>query len=196
MHNTCAHATAQVSAHADERTPARRVMMGLCHGRILPLGDNGPSRWCLRRAHGSERSAAWLPPTGMSGRFERFDARPGGSYRMVLTHEDASTASGKTNTDSDIIEARFSTSSLTSCGVGRRLRRRRSRLFGHHDDDVDTHANRRWDTRGHPRRACPLRHLRGGSRRRASVLASKPRGPPQRPVTKRTRLPLTARSCR
>src|SRR6476469_3282485 len=29
--------------------------------------------------------AAWLPPGGMSARFERFDARPGGSYRMVLT---------------------------------------------------------------------------------------------------------------
>lgn len=33
---------------------------------------------------------AWLPPDGMSGRFERFDARPGGSYRMVLTYADAS----------------------------------------------------------------------------------------------------------
>jgi uncharacterized protein YndB with AHSA1/START domain len=32
----------------------------------------------------------WLPPEGMSGRFERFEARPGGSYRMVLTHADAS----------------------------------------------------------------------------------------------------------
>jgi len=27
---------------------------------------------------------AWLPPGGMTGMFERFDARPGGSYRMVL----------------------------------------------------------------------------------------------------------------
>ena len=34
--------------------------------------------------------AAWLPPEGMSGRFERFDARPGGSYRMVLRYADAS----------------------------------------------------------------------------------------------------------
>ena len=25
---------------------------------------------------------AWLPPGGMTGRFERFDARPGGSYRQ------------------------------------------------------------------------------------------------------------------
>ena len=41
------------------------------------------------------------------GRFERFDARPGGSYRMVLTYSDASGAPGKATADSDIVEARF-----------------------------------------------------------------------------------------
>ena len=41
-----------------------------------------------------EALLAWLPPGGMTGRFERFDARPGGTYRMVLTY-------------SDIVEARF-----------------------------------------------------------------------------------------
>jgi uncharacterized protein YndB with AHSA1/START domain len=51
--------------------------------------------------------AVWLPPGGMTGRFERFDARPGGSYRMVLTFSDASGAPGKTTADSDIVEARF-----------------------------------------------------------------------------------------
>jgi uncharacterized protein YndB with AHSA1/START domain len=50
---------------------------------------------------------AWLPPDGMSGRFERFDARPGGSYRLVLTYADASAAPGKATADSDIVEARF-----------------------------------------------------------------------------------------
>jgi uncharacterized protein YndB with AHSA1/START domain len=50
---------------------------------------------------------AWLPPGGMTGRFERFDARPGGSYRMVLTYSDASGAPGKASADSDIVEARF-----------------------------------------------------------------------------------------
>jgi uncharacterized protein YndB with AHSA1/START domain len=50
---------------------------------------------------------AWLPPDGMSGRFERFDARPGGSYRLVLTYADASSARGKTTAESDIVEARF-----------------------------------------------------------------------------------------
>jgi uncharacterized protein YndB with AHSA1/START domain len=54
-----------------------------------------------------EALMAWLPPDGMSGRFERFDARPGGSYRMVLTYVDASAAPGKATADSDIIEARF-----------------------------------------------------------------------------------------
>ena len=50
---------------------------------------------------------AWLPPAGMSARFERFDARPGGSYRLVLTYADASDAPGKTTADSDVVEARF-----------------------------------------------------------------------------------------
>ena len=50
---------------------------------------------------------AWLPPAGMTGRFEGFDARPGGSYRMVLTYSDPSGAPGKASVDSDIVEARF-----------------------------------------------------------------------------------------
>jgi uncharacterized protein YndB with AHSA1/START domain len=49
----------------------------------------------------------WLPPETMSGRFERFDARLGGSHRMVLTYADASTAPGKSSADSDIVEGRF-----------------------------------------------------------------------------------------
>jgi uncharacterized protein YndB with AHSA1/START domain len=54
-----------------------------------------------------EALTAWLPPEGMSGRFERFDARPGGSYRLVLTYSDAATGPGKATADSDIVEARF-----------------------------------------------------------------------------------------
>jgi Activator of Hsp90 ATPase homolog 1-like protein len=49
----------------------------------------------------------WLPPSGMTGRFVRFDARPGRSYRLVLTHNDGSLGSGKATVDSDIVEARF-----------------------------------------------------------------------------------------
>jgi uncharacterized protein YndB with AHSA1/START domain len=54
-----------------------------------------------------EALLAWLPPGEMTGRFERFDARPGGSYRMVLTYSDAAGAPGKASADSDIVEARF-----------------------------------------------------------------------------------------
>ena len=49
----------------------------------------------------------WLPPDGMSGRFEHFDARPGGSYRLVLTYTDPATSHGKSTAGSDIVEARF-----------------------------------------------------------------------------------------
>jgi len=55
----------------------------------------------------AEALAEWLPPDGMSGRFERFDVRPGGSYRLVLTYDDASSGRGKATPDSDIVEARF-----------------------------------------------------------------------------------------
>jgi uncharacterized protein YndB with AHSA1/START domain len=43
----------------------------------------------------------------MSGRFERFDARPGGSYRLVLEYGDGMTGGGKTNRDADVVEVRF-----------------------------------------------------------------------------------------
>ena len=49
----------------------------------------------------------WLPPDGMTARFERFDPTPGGSYRLVLTYADPSEARGKSSADSDIVEARY-----------------------------------------------------------------------------------------
>jgi uncharacterized protein YndB with AHSA1/START domain len=54
-----------------------------------------------------EALVAWLPPEGMSARFDRFDARPGGSYRLVLTFKDAGSGRGKATADSDVVEARF-----------------------------------------------------------------------------------------
>ena len=54
-----------------------------------------------------EALAAWLAPQGMAARFERFDPRPGGSYRLVLTYADASGDRGKASSDTDIVEARF-----------------------------------------------------------------------------------------
>lgn len=50
---------------------------------------------------------AWLPPKGMRGRFERFDLRDGGSYRLVLAYDDASGAPGKTDAESDVAEVRI-----------------------------------------------------------------------------------------
>ena len=49
----------------------------------------------------------WLPPDGMTGRFERFDPAPGGSYRLILTYADPAGAGAKSSVDSDIVEARF-----------------------------------------------------------------------------------------
>ena len=54
-----------------------------------------------------EALVSWLPPAGMTGRFEHFDLRPGGSYRMVLTYEDVSGAPGKSSPDADVVDVRF-----------------------------------------------------------------------------------------
>ncbi|HLY83961.1 MAG TPA: SRPBCC domain-containing protein [Acidimicrobiales bacterium] len=43
----------------------------------------------------------------MTGSIEHSDARPGGSYRMVLTYRDAPGSPGKSTPDSDIVEGRF-----------------------------------------------------------------------------------------
>lgn len=50
---------------------------------------------------------AWLPPGGMTATIERFDARPGGLYRMVLRYRESSVSSGKTTADTDVVEGRF-----------------------------------------------------------------------------------------
>lgn len=49
----------------------------------------------------------WLPPTGMSGRFEHFDPPPHGSYRLVLTYPTLSPSPGKSTADSDVVDARW-----------------------------------------------------------------------------------------
>lgn len=54
-----------------------------------------------------DRLAEWLPPTGMHGRFEHFNLRPGGGYRLVLTYDDPEAAAGKAGDGSDVVEARF-----------------------------------------------------------------------------------------
>lgn len=54
-----------------------------------------------------EALVEWLPPEGMTARFERFDARVGGDYRMVLTYSDATGSPGKSGADEDVVEGRF-----------------------------------------------------------------------------------------
>lgn len=48
----------------------------------------------------------WLPPDGMTGRFERYDARAGGGYRLVLNYVD-DVSTGKSTTGTDVVEAHF-----------------------------------------------------------------------------------------
>jgi uncharacterized protein YndB with AHSA1/START domain len=43
----------------------------------------------------------------MTGRFERFDPTPGGSYRLVLTYTEGAVGSGKTSADSDVVDVHY-----------------------------------------------------------------------------------------
>ena len=56
-----------------------------------------------------DRSAleTWLPPDGMTARFERFDPTPGGSYRLILTYADPDDRRCEEPADADIVEARY-----------------------------------------------------------------------------------------
>jgi uncharacterized protein YndB with AHSA1/START domain len=54
-----------------------------------------------------EALETWLPPGNMTGRFENFDPTPGGSYRLVLTYNEAAASPGKSSADSDIVDVRF-----------------------------------------------------------------------------------------
>ena len=62
---------------------------------------------------------AWLPPDGMTGRFERFDPRPGGSYRLVLTYIEDAGAPGKATTNTDIVEVPAGTELIREGESGR-----------------------------------------------------------------------------
>jgi uncharacterized protein YndB with AHSA1/START domain len=54
-----------------------------------------------------EHLETWLPPDGMTGRFEAFDPRPGGGYRLVLTHASGDTPHAKSTDGSDIVDVRY-----------------------------------------------------------------------------------------
>jgi uncharacterized protein YndB with AHSA1/START domain len=50
----------------------------------------------------------WLPPSGMSGRVDHFDLRPGGAFRLVLAYDDPAIA-GKSGGGEDVIAGEFRT---------------------------------------------------------------------------------------
>lgn len=50
---------------------------------------------------------AWLPPEGMRGRIERWDPRPGGGFRMILTYLDPADSPGKTSDATDVVDVGF-----------------------------------------------------------------------------------------
>ncbi|MCY0954641.1 SRPBCC family protein [Streptomyces sp. H27-S2] len=54
-----------------------------------------------------ESLEAWLPPDGMRGRVERWDPRPGGGFRMVLTYLDSADSPGKTSGATDVVDVGF-----------------------------------------------------------------------------------------
>jgi len=68
---------------------------------------NAPSDDVFAALIDRDALTAWLPPGDMTARFERFDLRPGGSYRLVLTYGEPPDLGGKSTADADIVEARF-----------------------------------------------------------------------------------------
>ncbi|WP_213981346.1 SRPBCC domain-containing protein [Sphingomonas sp. dw_22] len=55
----------------------------------------------------SEAVLSWRHPKGMTARFERFDPRPNGGYRMTLFYPEELRGLGKSQPDRDIVEGRF-----------------------------------------------------------------------------------------
>ncbi|MGH7458653.1 MAG: SRPBCC family protein [Longimicrobiaceae bacterium] len=55
-----------------------------------------------------EALVSWLPPEGMTGQVNVFDAREGGTYRITLTYDapEYSTA-GKTSENADVVQGQF-----------------------------------------------------------------------------------------
>lgn len=54
-----------------------------------------------------ESVEAWLPPEGMRGRIEKWDPRPGGGFRMVLTYLDPGDSPGKSSAATDVVDVGF-----------------------------------------------------------------------------------------
>lgn len=66
-----------------------------------------PPRAVFRAFVDPEALVNWRAPAGMTARVERFDPRPDGGYRIILTYEDASGAFGKTDAATDVVDVHF-----------------------------------------------------------------------------------------
>lgn len=54
-----------------------------------------------------DAQARWLPPAGMTGKFDRFEPWPGGQYRLTLTFTGEHATAGKSSADADRVAGRF-----------------------------------------------------------------------------------------
>jgi len=54
-----------------------------------------------------DAQARWLPPAGMTGKFDRFEPWPGGRYRLTLTFTGEHATPGKTSANADTVEGRL-----------------------------------------------------------------------------------------
>ena len=50
---------------------------------------------------------SWLPPEGMVGELEEFQAFEGGKYKMALTYIETNYTAGKTSDNVDVVQAKF-----------------------------------------------------------------------------------------
>ncbi|MCT9093248.1 SRPBCC family protein [Streptomyces sp. ASQP_92] len=66
-----------------------------------------PAEAVYRALLDREALESWLPPDGMGGRIERWDPRPGGGFRMVLTYLDPTGSPGKASAATDVVEVAF-----------------------------------------------------------------------------------------
>ncbi|MGE3620387.1 MAG: SRPBCC domain-containing protein [Acidimicrobiia bacterium] len=78
------------------------------------LGVDAPVARVFEALIDRDQVLTWLPPEGMTATFEWFDPRPGGSYRLVLTHDDPTRHRGRALPTRTWSRCATSTSSRTS----------------------------------------------------------------------------------
>lgn len=81
-------------------------ILSVSHTDVGRVNVEAPASEVFAALVDAEARTIWLPPAGMSGRFDWFDARPGGGYRMTLAYDDEATR-GKSAENTDVVEVRF-----------------------------------------------------------------------------------------